>query len=333
MTAFQQRETRRQAKYKQKRWPELPDGKHSGKQYSHILPEGHLEKNYYPPIYDALKVYLEESKISLHSSSLNLKSSQACCFNFLFPWRLNLGGSTGVLASILPDVEQVLDIEFEYTGPDDATEWLGEPPGGGRGQNRTSVDAAIWWRDQAGNHQLTLIEWKYTESSFGDCGGYKSKGNQRKDKCRKLKVDTVVPREDCYVSTGNDGRTSRNYWTLLKESGIAVSDLLGEGCPFRGPWYQLLRLYLLRQYFQQNLRELDSVNVAVVGLNENWCHLLRMPSYMEKFGNDVIDAWNELLVGAPPLRKISVEHLVSYIGKLSPEHEKWLEYIKSRYGV
>lgn len=333
MTAFQKGETQRQAEYKREIWPKLCDGKHGGKHYSHILPEGHLEKNYYPPIYEALRVYLEENKIALHSSSLNLKSSQACCFNFLFPWRLNLDESTAVLASVLPDVEQVLGIEFEYTGPDGATEWLGEPPGGGRGQNRTSVDAAIWWKDRSYGNRLTLIEWKYTENSFGDCGGYRSKGNQSKGKCLGIEVARIQPKEDCFVSTGNNNRTSRRYWDLLEEAGIFVSRFTEKGCPFRGPWNQLLRLFLLRDYCQQSMKNLDVVEVVAIGFEDNWQHLLKMPPYMKGRGNNVVQAWNELLEEVPPLRKVSVEHLVSSTGKLSPEHRKWREYIESRYGV
>ena len=139
MNAFEAKETRRHARFKQESWPDLPDGQHGGKSYSHILPDGHLDKNCYPPIYTSLRGYLDEADIALHRYALNLRSSQVCCFNFLFPCRLDLGLAYQILGSALSKVEKVSQIEFEYTGPAGATEWLGEPPGGKRGQNRTST--------------------------------------------------------------------------------------------------------------------------------------------------------------------------------------------------
>lgn len=48
----------------------------------------------------------------------------------------------------------MIGIEFEYTGkdeypgPEGFVTWLSEPPGGKRGQNRNSIDAAVFWGDR-----------------------------------------------------------------------------------------------------------------------------------------------------------------------------------------
>ena len=337
MNAFEEKETRRHVRFKQERWPDLPDGKHAGRSYSHILPTGHLDNNCYPSIYASLQEYLAEADIALHASVLNLRSSQICCFNFLFPCRLDLGLGLQVFASAFPQVEKVSRIEFEYTGPSEATEWLGEPPGGKRGQNRTSVDAAVWWENTEGDRRLTLIEWKYTEREFGSCGGYESKGNQQKDRCKYLLVEKIRPQLDCYVASGRDSRTSRRYWDLLEQSGISASSYPGVGCPFRGPLYQLLRLYLLREFCQKNIPDLDGVDVVVMGFRENMRNILRVPNYLrglcEDHGDDIIDVWNRLLTNAPPLRWLPVEDMLPPKDTLVAGQTEWRQYIHERYGV
>ena len=140
---FEQREVLRQVAFKRSRWPHLPDGQSSQRPtyaYPHILPAGHERLAFYEPLDDAILSYLDENDIALHSEVLNLKSSQAACLNFLFPLRQDLDLARSVLRPFLPGLREVTGIEFEYTGPPDATEWLGEPKRGKRGQNRTSID-------------------------------------------------------------------------------------------------------------------------------------------------------------------------------------------------
>ena len=339
MNAFQKGETRRQIRYKRKKWPELPDGIWSNKQYPHILPEEHPDKKFYPPIYKPLLKYLREENIEQHTSALNLKSSQVCCFNFLFPFRLELEISPKLLSSALPGVRKISAIEFEYTGPNGATNWLGEPPGGKRGMYRTSVDAAIRWQDEKDANRLTLIEWKYTEAEFGSCGGYNSRGNQQKDKCCTLSAKSIWcnPRSNCYLETDITNLISRRYWEHLSQAGISIVPLDNNlGCPFQGPFYQLLRLYLLREYCQQTLTDIDRVDVAVIGFRKN-VYLLRMPprpSYLHRTGGNVIEIWNRLLTNdTPSLRWTTVEEMMASPGNDSPDEQEWRKYISERYGV
>jgi hypothetical protein len=129
----------------------------------------------------------------------------------LFPLRLDLELARAALEPALPGVREVSEIEFEYTGPDGdgdgATVWLGEPAGGQRGQNRTSIDAAVWWTD-GDRRLLTFIEWKYTERNYGTCGGYASRGNKQKHLCENLDVLGGALSSACYLA---HGRNTRRY--------------------------------------------------------------------------------------------------------------------------
>jgi hypothetical protein len=155
---FEQREILRQVAFKRCRWPHLPDGAASKRPtytYPHILPAGHERLAFYEPLADDILSYLRANDIAPHSELLNLKSSQAACLNFLFPLQQDLDLARAALRPLLRGLREVTAIEFEYTGPEGATQWLGEPKRGKRGQNRTSIDAAFFWMD-SGN---TLRGW------------------------------------------------------------------------------------------------------------------------------------------------------------------------------
>jgi len=155
---FEQQEIYRQVAFKRGRWLHLPDGAASKRPthtYPHVLPAGHERLALFEPLADDILSDLAASDIALHSELLNLKSSQAACLNFFFPLRQDLDLARAVLRPLLPGLRAVTGIEFEYTGPDGATEWLGEPKRGKRDQNRTSINAAISWMS-SGN---TLRGW------------------------------------------------------------------------------------------------------------------------------------------------------------------------------
>ncbi|NIN68615.1 MAG: hypothetical protein GTO63_28700, partial [Anaerolineae bacterium] len=201
--------------------------------------------------------------------------------------------------------------------------------GGMAGQNRTSIDAAIWWEDGLYKTRLTFVEWKYTEKALGDCGGHNSRGNDQRYRCETLEVRNIQPARDCYLESRRSNRTSRHYWAHLADAGISLRPLCGHtGCPFMGPFYQLMRQYLLAAYCQDELGDVESVDVVVVGFQGNE-DLLRIPEELAHLGHDVVSAWNRLLTRkAPPLRHVPVEDLLSGV----PSDGR-REYIRERYGV
>jgi hypothetical protein len=339
LNIFEQQETLRQVEFKRKCWPGLPDGvgtKKNGETYTypHILPElseGKLnDKSLYPGIVDKVIGYCTGNNIAIHSEFLNLRSSQACCFNVLFPLRLNLELAKAALEPVLPRVWEVFNIEFEYTGPkgNEATEWLGEPTGGRRGQNRTSIDAAVWWTDGE-RKLLTFIEWKYTERNYGTCGGYASNGNRQRHLCEGLNAQPSKLSSTCYLTLG---RNTRRYWERLADAFIDLSRFSGlKGCPFKGPFYQLMRQHLLAAYCGA-LENVKQVYVVSVGFRGNQT-LHELPADLQAFGSTVEEAWNTCLRGAPPMRHINVEAIAERI-KASPQADQhWLAYLNERYGL
>lgn len=309
------------------------EGSYKGKRYPFCLPRERAEENLFREIRKDALDYFEQQEIKWHDGrdrnpTNHLCGSQVCCVNFLFPLRKDLDKATSILATAIPGLRRVMSIEFEYTGSPSATEWLGEPSGGKRGQNRTSIDAAVWWKDHWKKKRLTLVEWKYTESGFGDCGGYRSAGNDQRHRCDTLKVRDIRPEFDCYVANGKDDRTSRLYWEHLAEAGVSL-ERFGDrlGCPFRGPFYQVMRQYLLAAHCRATGGRADDVDVISIGFQGNQ-DLLRRPRYLAHLGADVVSAWNNMLTTAQPLRHVFVETMLA-----DAPSDHWREYIRERYGV
>lgn len=339
--AFEQSVIRQQVKFKREvlgipgngRFTKQPE--HS---YPHILPDGDLRRAFYPGHADEIMSYLEKSDIQPHTELLNLKSSQAACLNFLFPLRANPDLATQVLtrAGIVPSGGSVTGIEFEYTAQDEAkkergcTEWLGEPPGGKRGQNRTSIDAAIFWTHD-GRKGATLVEWKYCERTFGSCSAYDQAGEDGKAPC-----DSPDHESHCILKDGRRNH-ARHYWDRLEESGIRRSKLACvSGCPFRGPFYQLMRQFLVAQYMRQ-ARIVDQVDVAALHFRGNDA-LRELPAeFVTLLGGGqgtVIEAWNRALDGVPPMRELDAESLIcAYDNCPGQTDPTWRAYIRDRYGL
>ncbi len=330
---FIQSETRRQIAWKRRHWPELPDGEHvknPGHFYPHLLPTSRADLNLFPAVRDQVLHYIKDERIERHIEAPNLRSSQVSCFNFLFPLRINLDAARTVLAPLLPGLSHVQAIEFEVTGGPAATRHLGEPPGGKRGANATSIDATIEWLDKQSRLRLTLLEWKYTEEGYGGCGGYASKGNPDRGLCERLDAtSTRSAAINCYLASGGSVRLKRRYWDLVRPEWIAA--LAGiAGCPFRGPLYQLLRQELLADWLRSSGRY-DLVDVAAVHFKDNYA-LQATPSHLAGLGDSVGAVWRAAVPGG--LREVEVERLVA-AWDASPRESLpgWREYLRDRYGL
>lgn len=145
LNAFQQKETRRQVHFKWHHWPRLADGidpDQPGETYPHILPAGFEREVFCPEHVDALRAYVEREGIRLNERVLDLLSSQVACLNVFFPFRQNPAWATRVLEPLLPRIAWLDQVHFEYTVPEAATQWLGEPPG----KVATGTIPASMWR-------------------------------------------------------------------------------------------------------------------------------------------------------------------------------------------
>ena len=282
---------------------------------------------------DAILDYLDRENIQIHTEVLNLKSSQAACLNFLFPLYLDRDLATVVMRPLLPGLSAVTRIEFEYTAQDESecefgcTDWLGEPPGGKRGQHRTSIDAAVFCDGSEGRRCATLIEWKYTERSFGVCSAYdKAMGEQKQD-C----LGRAFP-QDCLLTTGGPHR-SRKYWEHLADAGIDLAKAgATAGCPFRGPFYQLMRQFLVARYMVEK-EIVDSADVVAVHFRRNRA-LRAVPVHLRPLGGEtVLDAWNAVLRGVQPIWGIEAEQIVAAYEAADGVDQGWRAFILERYRI
>lgn len=334
---FEQQEIRRQVGWKQTHWPELGNGEFAKlpwHHYPHILPDEHTEKNFFAPIAQSALKYMENEDIALHTENLNLKSSQVACFNFLFPLRQDLGAALRVLKPFFPQMERVTGIDFEFTGPNEATQWLGEPGSGKRGQNRTSIDAAVIYEGSNQQKCAALIEWKYTEHSYGGCSAYAGAKGEKRATCQQMNVAVDPLGKTCILTSGKR-HCQRHYWDLLETAGVSLEALHGlAGCPFQGPFYQLLRQYLLAAYLRTEMG-FDFVEVVSVDFAGN-SELRKVPPHVQPLlaaqGGDVLDAWNAVLRGVPPMRHIHAEELAQSIQSAEIDLA-WRKYLLERYGV
>jgi len=301
--------------------------------YPHILPAASLRRAFYEPMAEPILTYLDKENIQQHTELLNLKSSQAACLNLLFPLRLNPSLAAAVMRPLLPGLSAVNGIDFEYTAQNEAkgesgcTRWLGEPPGGKRGQNRTSIDAAVFWTDNQDKRCATLIEFKYTERSFGVCSAFdKAKGEAKRPCLERAFADR------CLLTTGGPYR-SRNYWKLLTAAGIDLEKLRGVvGCPFRGPFYQLMRQFLIARYMlEAGLAE--RTEVIVLHFRRN-AALQDVPAELNALtATTVLDAWNAVLAGVPRIRGIEAEAIMAAYDAASGVDAGWRDFICRRYRI
>ncbi len=332
MNPFEAQETRRQIAFKNRRWPGLPDGtrKFGGDlhSYPHILPDDgqQVGKALFDAIANEAVTHFRKYRISFHKEALNLRSSQVSCLNVMFPLHLDRPMAAQALIDVLPGVTEVTEIDFEYTGPDGTTAWLGEPKAGGRGRMRTSIDVAIWWR-RGKDRALALCEWKYTESTYGPCGGYDSDSNPNKEHCCSELSAPAYYVDDCYLRTK---REPPHYWSLLDEAGIDLSAAHdGKCCPLKGAFYQLMRQYLVAHYERLQDPELD---VRVVALSFGGNKSLHEAS---TDGTTVEERWNRCLQKPEQaLRTIHVESIINRArGAAGEQHQPWLDYLNERYGL
>jgi predicted metal-binding protein len=278
--------------------------------------------------------YFSNEDIALHSELRNLKSSQAACLNFLFPFHEDLNLAKLVFIPFLSELETITGIEFEYTGPPAITDWFGEPLKGKRGLNRTSIDAAIFWLDAGNQRHASLIEWKYCERNFGICSAHDSGNKEQKSRCKEINSNGSDPSRLCLLTEEREGR-SRRYWEHLKTAGISLEAFNTiSGCPFQGPFYQLMRQCEVAAYLKEQ-RIVDFAEVVSISFAGNNA-LLEVPNELKPLisstGGDIIAIWNRALQEVPPVRHLTVEDLMENIDHTPGINPEWRSYIRNRYG-
>ena len=148
-------------------------GQYGRSAYDFCLPVEAAQLNLLPPVRETALQMFRDLEISWHRGvdggpTNHLLSSQVQCVNALGAMVHDPARIVRAFGSQL-DIAEVLEIEpgrfltFEFVP---ATDYLSEGVGGvlSRGAHSTSVDAAFLYRTPAGETELALVEWKFTES-------------------------------------------------------------------------------------------------------------------------------------------------------------------------
>ncbi len=292
-------------------------------EYDHILPSKLWEQNLWEGIRRTTVDYFKYEKIKWHDHKDNLLSSQILCVNMFFPLRKHASLLDGFLREFYPSLAKVTYIDFEYIG---LKNYLCEP--GGRGYSRTSVDVSITWQDTKGKNNLLLVEFKFTEPDFGECG--KSK-NPDPDRCNHGELVISSPQTECYRSEVN-----RPYWNMiLSPQGPIKREMLSKTqyWPFRYDFYQLMRNQLLAKCIAEDEDSGFSVVEFAACYDDRNETLLNLSHPIDGNSNP-FTSWKSFLKNPSSFKHFTVQQLVEYIkhiDNLPSELGQWVAYLNKRY--
>jgi hypothetical protein len=258
-------------------------------------------------IFDISLLERIDSKVRLHPALGNPKSSAAACINVLGYLSKHPQELLKFLNSFDLDVDEVVKfptgselggdvhndqgyVVFEWIGPGKSP--INEGVGGGRGWNRTSIDAFILARISGRLTQL-LIEWKFTESYEDE-----KKRPEQLQRFAGIRGNERMRRYSSVLAILR--RRKKLPFSFENDVGFSLSDFGYE------PFYQLLRQTLLG-IMTDDCQLSDSLKIEdhrILHLshskNEDLdilkpIHLSKCPGIVDKVGMQFHEAWSELL--------------------------------------
>lgn len=278
-----------------------------------------LHPDYRQRIVDSFSYSDERTQsIGWHTHVNHGASSQICCVNFLFPfvdrpdllgrWIDHVLGIDGAQPEVIERRNgEDHYVAFEWFPETDYLNEAGKDGKRNRGSNSTSVDAAVRYRI-GGQLHLLLIEWKYTES-------YPAK-------------------RDPKSSSGDATRISRyhNIWQRPHGPIRADVDVRLEDF-FLEPWYQLLRQQMTAYHAETDpLSEYNRVALLHLSPKENSA-LKRARGELSRFGNDVFEAFANLIDPAFRDRFICLDTSSAFSCLSNWSEVTWSEWLAARYPV
>lgn len=193
-----------------------------------------ISDNIYPPIRHAFLDYAYRTGIPLHDYINHVRSSQMFAINTLYPLlQKEEDKFLEIINKHIPKEQlEVIDYQFEYSPEENILgEWKSD-------ENRpeeyvTSVDLALITKDFEEKKSSILIEVKFTEDEFSNCGGYNSGGN--KEETKKVCYNSELLLEDfnrCYLQ-GAKGKSKlkRKYFDYFNKEDFNEACFKGN-CPF-----------------------------------------------------------------------------------------------------
>lgn len=272
-------------------------GSYRGHLYDCLFTDEYIRKQPCPPIlyprvreeYDKMQ---RDGKYAykVHKHAYHMASSQTACVNLFMPVLMSsdadeilrhLPGAPADFVKV--DRNRLFDgYCFEYWGQEFAPEkgMLGDHSRGAG----TDSDVAIAYINDKGEPCLWIIEHKLTESEFTTCGGYRSKGNKDKQRCKCNGISDLV---------ANPGRCHYHnigykYWDIMKKNPDAFKAAEAVGrCPFIGGMNQLWRNHLLALEYVAG-GEYAHVTFSVVHHRDNEALKETLDAYRNLIGSDLL---------------------------------------------
>ncbi len=287
--------------------------------YPFCLPRDLAEENLYPSIRNTIREYFERNKIKWHDGqngkpSNHMCDSQVCCANFLFPFADKPKALAALLKPIFPDLQEMLPIEdnlyvaFEWIGQENYLhEKISRNGQRTRGANYTSADAAVRFHRTDGREQISLIEWKYTESYSSVNMEVAASGQSR------VKIyQWLFDQPDCPVD-----KTRLPCFEAL----------------FYEPFYQFMRQQFLAHEMEK-AHELgaDIVSLLHIAPAHNLDFKAITAPLLKKPDLSATDVWKALVNVPDRFISVSTETLFGQLDPdCFPELKDWQTYIQSRY--
>lgn len=207
----------------------------------------------------------------------NTVASQPCCFNLFAPLKNRPALACRLFSELLGKDVTVQHIEIEFTPNSHKNlsgfELTGDETLGDQGTSRgTDADVAVFYTSE-GKNGVILIEFKYIESEFSQCGSYKKdKDYNFRSICENsgFYQRLIEPKLSGKPGKSFCGYIKYNNWQLTKESKVFNHEAIiaMDGCPFMFSGQQLWRNLLLAENVAK-ARTLDEFAFWVVAPVEN----------------------------------------------------------------
>lgn len=280
--------------------------------YGHILDtkDANTGLNFIAPeILHSVKLREQIGKgIHFTRTSKNLLSSQAMCFNLFEPLNTDKQLVIELLNALLKiKVTEIIgEIQIEFTPP-------GEILNDQTGKTGVDCDVLIEYKTQDNLKGVLVIETKYVEEEFSNCGFKRSKN----DKCPN-ELNLENPKQDCRYQV----KKHYQYWEKTIQSDIFdMNHILGKACPFGGPLWQLWVNSILA-FGLADIKGYDQFNYVVIAPREN----------LALSQNNSL--WNQFdkLLKKDIFRIMFIEDIVAILWNIAPDLD-WVKKFKRKYIV
>ena len=296
-------------------------GMDRGIAYDAILPDSYADQYpmLYPGIVSALKRHLQKYPFRIHKYFKHMASSQAANLNLFLPILLH-PKANAILGALRPDFARLATSHLDNGY---RIEFWDEPFGNLHDKtdvSGTDADIAIAYYNHQDELCLWLIEHKLTEKEFTECGGFRSKGRQKRHDCNRSFSDILADKRLCYYHDV----CSFNYWNITDTNQTFFANHAPNAhCPFQAGMNQLWRNQLLALSIEQDERQpYQQVSFSVVKHPKN--------TLLDKS----LAAYKNLIASNPRFSVFTSADAVAAAAALDDgELGRWIEWYRALYDL